>query len=121
MKHILLVEDDSFISDIYSNQLKKEGYQVDIATDGQMALDKIKASEPDLLLLDINLPKMDGWQLLKVLRQDLRKNNLKVIVISNYNQKEYANEAEQFNVLQCFLKIETTLQDIVNKVRQVLS
>src|SRR3989344_4901690 len=91
MKTILLAEDDPFIMDIYSSQLRREGFKVDIAKDGESALEKIKNSYPDLLVLDINLPKMNGCEILKILKNDPKTKNLKIIVLSNYD-KSFINE-----------------------------
>src|SRR3989344_4472212 len=120
MKKILLVEDDPFIIDIYSNHLKKAGFGVDIAMDGKMALEKVKTNYPDLLLLDILLPKMDGWEILKEIRSDEKTKNLKVIVISNLNQQEYANDIEQLGVIKYFLKIQSSPDEIVTAIKEIL-
>ena len=61
MSHILLVEDHEEIWDFLSRRLKRRGYEVDVATDGQQGLDKALANHPDIVLLDMNLPVMDGW------------------------------------------------------------
>ncbi len=127
MKTILLAEDDPFILDIYSSQFRKEGFKVDIAKDGQMALEKIKNNYPDLLVLDLNLnvnlpgPK-DGLDILKTIRQDLKTKNLKVIVISNYNEKDYPELSELSNlgVIKYFLKIESTPEEIINIIKEIL-
>src|SRR5689334_21602869 len=90
MKNILLVEDDSFIVDIYAKQFKKEGYHVDVALDGAAALEKIKNSKPDLLILDLLLPKIEGWEVLRHVRANPLTKDVKVIVISNLDLKENA-------------------------------
>ena len=120
MKKILLVEDDSFILDIYQSQLKKEGFWVDIANDGTMALEKIKKSKPDLMLLDIGLPTMDGWQVLKALRGDPATEDIKVVVISNNNKEDSAANVINFKVLRYFLKIETTAEEIVEFIKETI-
>lgn len=120
MKTILLAEDDPFILDIYSSQLKKEGYNVDIAKDGQEALDKIKAALPDLLLLDIKMPKIDGCQLLKMLRDDPKTKGVKVIVISNLNKSEFPEDISDFGVLKFLLKVESSPEEIVNAVKEAV-
>lgn len=120
MKKVLLAEDDPFILDIYSNKLKQAGYQVDIAVDGSMALEKISQNHPDLLMLDINLPKLDGWGVLKNIRGDAMMRNLKVIVISNIDRKDYPADAASLGVLKFFLKVQTTPDEITACVKEIL-
>ena len=119
-KTILLAEDDPFIIDIYSNHFKKEGFEVDIAVDGQMALEKIQNHIPDILLLDIILPKMDGWKLLKELRSNAATKNVKVFVISNLNQQDHADDIVNLGVTKFFLKVETNPEEITTAIREVL-
>jgi two-component system alkaline phosphatase synthesis response regulator PhoP len=121
MKNILLVEDDPFIIDIYASKFKKEGFLVDVAKDGQMALEKIKNHHPDLLVLDIILPKIDGWEVLKTLRKNESTKNIKVIVVSNLNQKDYQDNIANLNVIKYFLKIETTPEEITNAIKEILT
>ncbi len=120
MKKILLVEDDSFIVDIYGNQLRQEGFKVDIAKNGEMALEKINTNRPDLVLLDIGLPKMDGWQVLKQLRNNPQTQDLKVIIISNNDEKDSTDNIVQLKVVKYFLKIESTAEEIVGFVKETL-
>src|SRR3989344_60230 len=120
MKKILIVEDDPFIVDIYASQLKGQGYAVDIANNGEMALEKIKNNYPDVLLLDLILPKMDGWEVLKNLRHDPRTKELKGIVISHLNQKENADNISSFNVSKYLLKIQTTPEEISKAVKELI-
>jgi len=120
MKTILLVEDDPFLIDIYSRQLQKEGFKVDIAVDGQMALDKITNTYPDLLLLDLMLPKMNGWEVLKKARINPKSKNVKVVIISNLDQREYADAIKDLEVLKYFLKISTTPKEIAEAIKEIL-
>lgn len=119
-KHILLVEDDPFIVDIYARQFKKDGFLVSIANDGQMAWEKIQNRRPDLLVLDIILPKMNGWDLLKMIRSDQKVKDLKVVVVSNNNRETYADNIISLGVLKYFLKIETTPEEITKGVKEIL-
>src|SRR3989344_5529763 len=117
MNKILLAEDEPYLSDIYSTGFKKDGYQVDIAQDGQMALDKIKNDIPDLLVLDIDLLKINGYEVLKILRSEAKTQNLKVIIISNYNQEDFFEKYNINNtdlgVIKYFLKIESTPRSVL--------
>ena len=120
MKTILLAEDDPFIVDIYSTALRQEGYKVDVALDGETAFKKIKNTLPDLLILDMKLPKIDGIELLKMIRQDPQTKNLKVIVVSNFNPRDLFPDTFKLNVIKCFLKVQTTPEDVVKEIREIL-
>src|SRR3989344_4368748 len=120
MKTILLVENDPFIAGVYGKKFRKEGYQVDIANNGQMALEKIKHPYPDVLVLDTVLPKMDGWNLLKRIRNDLGLKNLKVIILSNAAYKDFAKDVSSLGVEKYFLKAEKTSQELALSIAEVL-
>jgi len=121
MKTILLVEDDPFLIDIYVNQLKKEGFKVLVAQDGQAGLKKIQTHYPDLVLLDILLPKMSGWDLLKAVRSDEKTKDTKVIVISNLDQKDCTENIANLKVLKYFLKIATAPDEITHAIKEILT
>ncbi|MGH7238496.1 MAG: response regulator, partial [Candidatus Saccharimonadales bacterium] len=116
MKTILLAEDDSFIADIYATQLKKAGYRVDVAKDGEQALEKTRQTHPDLLVLDLVMPKLDGWQVLAEIRKDPAIQDTKVIVTSNLDQEAGHKNAEKFGVLKYFLKVETPTEELIQTV-----
>ncbi len=120
MHQILIVEDDPFIVDIYAIQLKKDGYKVSVAKDGQMALDKINESIPDLLVLDLNLPKIDGWEVLRMLRQEPATKDLKVIILSNNFPQNHTQDVEYLKVIKYFVKIETSVQEISHFIKEIL-
>lgn len=122
MKRILLVEDDPFILDIYSLQFKKEGYKVDIANNCEMAYEKIKVNYPDLVILDIDFGpgRMNGWELLKILRNDEKTKNVKVILLSNHNEGDYPGKIAQLEVKKFFLKVQTSVEEITSYVRDIL-
>jgi len=120
MKTILLVEDDPFLIDIYVTQLERAGYKVEVAADGEIALSKIKKLEPDLLILDIILPKVDGWEFLKTIRQDARLKQLKVIILSNLGQKEEVEKGFDFGVVKYFIKAEYTPKEVVEEIKKIL-
>jgi len=78
MKKILLVEDDPFLIDIYTQKLKKAGFKVEVAKDGEAALRMVQEKKPDLLLLDIVLPEIEGWEILRKIKEDAKLCDLKV-------------------------------------------
>ena len=108
--------------DIYSIQFKKEGYQLDVANDCQMALEKMKTSYPDLVILDIDFgpEKMNGWELLKIIRDDPRLKNLNVIILSNQNKEQSRDKIVELGVRKFFLKVETSIDEITDYVKQIL-
>ena len=82
MPKILLVEDHEEIWDFLSRRLKRRGYDVVVAQDGQQGLDKARAEAPDLVLLDMNLPVMDGWTLAQTLKGDPQTKNIPIIALT---------------------------------------
>ena len=82
MATILLVEDHEEIWDFLSRRLKRRGYEVEIAEDGQQGLDKARAGKPDLLLLDMNLPVVDGWTVAKTLKGEEATKHIPIIALT---------------------------------------
>ncbi len=118
MKKILLIEDDPFLIDIYNTKLKEEGFALDIATDGQKGLRKIKEEKFDLVLLDIVLPQIDGWEILrKVKSQNL---NVKIIVLSNLNQKEEVQKGLELGATKYLIKAQYTPSEVVEEIKNIL-
>jgi len=120
MKSILLVEDDSFIIDIYTTKLKEAGFFVEIAEDGEEALRKIREKKPDLLVLDIVLPNIDGWELLKKIRTELGFEDLRVVVFSNLSQKADVERSLEFGVIKYFVKANFTPSEGVEEIKKIL-
>jgi CheY-like chemotaxis protein len=82
MATILLVEDHQEIWDFLSRRLKRRGYEVAIAQDGQEGLDKARSDNPDLMLLDMNLPVMDGWTVAQTLKADAATKEIRIIALT---------------------------------------
>ena len=82
MAKILLVEDHQEIWDFLSRRLKRRGYEVVVAEDGQQGLDKARSESPDILLLDMNLPVMDGWTVAKTLKADAATSAIPIIALT---------------------------------------
>ncbi|MGB9598352.1 MAG: response regulator [Minisyncoccales bacterium] len=120
MKKILIVEDDNFLSDIYKMKLERLGFSVNVAEEGSVALKKLKKETFDLILLDIVLPQLNGWQILEFLRNDPRLKNTKVIVLSNLFEKKDFERGVKFGVEKYFVKAETTPDDVVEGIKNAL-
>src|SRR3989339_1029223 len=87
-KLILLVEDDEFLAELYATKLNLEDYEVALASDGEKGLKMIKELKPDLILLDIILPKMDGFEILKNIKTNKNLKKIPVILLTNLSQKD---------------------------------
>ena len=118
---ILVVEDDLFLRELYTDVLKEEGYAVDSATDGDEALHKIKLGGYYLVLLDIILPKIDGLEIMKRMKNDPPKNpNKCVIFLTNLDKDEEIKAASQLGN-GYLIKSQITPGSLVEKVKKYLS
>jgi CheY-like chemotaxis protein len=106
--HVLFVEDDPSVAQMYKLKLELDGYKVEIATDGEMALKMAGSALPDIIFLDIRLPKLDGIGVLEALRADPRTRPLPVVILSNYNEKELVERGAKLGALDHLIKSQTT-------------
>ena len=115
-KKVFIVEDDEFLRSLTVKRLEKEGYQVDVAVDGDSALGKIKEASPDIILLDLLLPGLSGFEVLKKIREDGPVKGTPVIVFSNLGQREDIEKAKALGVNDFLIKANFTLDDVVMKI-----
>ena len=119
MKSILLVEDDPFLIDIYSTKLKESGFSVEVASDGESALHKVKEKEPDLVILDIVLPQLDGWEILRQIKSDPKLKNIKIIILSNLGQKEEVERGVELGAVKYLIKAHYTPSQVVEEIKEI--
>ena len=96
MKNILVIEDNEINQDLISRRLQKKGYKVQVANDGEEGLESMKKSKPDLVLLDMSLPKMDGWAVAKVCKETPELHAIPIIALTAHamqGDREKALEA----------------------------
>lgn len=118
-KHkIALVEDDADIREMYKMKLELNGYDVLVAEDGAKALDLIKKTNPDLVLLDILLPKKDGFEVLKEIKDstDEKVKSIPVIMLSNLSNKEDIDEAKKLGALDYLVKAKISPKEAAEKI-----
>ena len=120
-KTVLLVEDNEFIRNMYQLKLSKAGLTVVEAVDGQMALDKIKASKPDLVLLDMMMPNMSGIDVLKQLHKDKLIPDLPVIVLTNIMNSQAITEARDLGARDYIIKTDLTPSQVIDKLKPYLN
>lgn len=119
---ILLIEDDSFISGMYQTKLSGLGYQVELIEEGEAAAARLQADPlPDLVLLDVVLPKKDGFEILEQLRADARTKQLPVILLTNLGQKPDVERGLKLGADDYIIKAHYTPSEVVEKIKQVLA
>jgi len=105
---VLFVEDDALVAQMYRLKLELDGYVVEIAGDGLAALEKARAIQPDIIFLDIRLPKLDGLSVLERLREDPAIQHTPVVILSNWNEKELVERGIKLGALDHLIKSQTT-------------
>ena len=117
---ILLVEDDKFLRKAAEAMLKKHGFTVTTAADGEEGLAAARLQPPDMVLLDLIMPKLQGFQVLEALKGAVETAGIPVIVLSNLGQDADVARALQSGAVAYFIKSNTSLTNLVTKVRDVL-
>lgn len=120
MKTILLIEDEDALQKDLALVLGEEGYKVISATDGEKGLKLARKQRPDLILLDVILPKMNGFEVLKGLKEDERTREIEVMVLTNLEDAGDADRALELGAKAYLTKTNYTLAEVVERVRQAL-
>ena len=120
-KRILLVEDDPLIIKIYTGRLEKEGFQVDIAAKGGEVVKKLKGQKYDLVLLDLVLPELTGFEILQKIRREEGLSGTKVLVLSNLGEKENVSKASRLGAVDYLVKAHYTPSEVIEEVKKILN
>jgi len=120
MKKILFIEDESALQKTFGDILKSKGHGVLKALDGESGLRSAKGERPDLILLDLILPKMDGFEVLKELKENEETKNIPVIILTNLEETEDIQKALELGATTYLVKSSYTLEEVVNKIEKAL-
>lgn len=121
MSKILLIEDDSLFVKMYQKKLAHEGMQLEAAYDGEEGVEKTKSLKPDLIILDLMLPKMAGSEVLKRIKEDPETSSIPVIVLTNLStSEEEVNRCTEMGVKDSLLKTDVTPDQVVAIIRKYL-
>lgn len=120
MKNILIIEDDVFLGDVLFEKFKKEGFEPHLSRDGAEGLAEMKKLKPDLILLDVILPSLNGYEVLEAKQQDPDIKKIPVIIISNSGQPVEINRALALGVKDYFVKAQFDPEEVMVKVRAFL-
>lgn len=119
-KTILLIESDDFLADIYATKFRQEGFKVKRANDGEQGLKMLNREKPDCLLLDILLPKKDGFAVIKEIKANPDFRKMPIMVISNLGQKADIDKALDLGATDYFIKAHFVPSETVAKIKKLL-
>lgn len=120
MAKIMLVEDDKSLQEIYSIRLVAEGYDIARADDGEEALAKAVQEKPDLIIADVMMPKISGFDMLDILRSQPETQNIKVIMMTALSSDDQRQRGETLGAERYLVKSQVGIEDVINAVHEVL-
>lgn len=120
MSKILFIEDEAALQKTVGEILEQEGFEVLRALDGEIGLQLAKTQKPDLILLDLILPKKDGFQVIKELKENAETANLKVIVLTNLGGTTDVERAIELGATTYLVKADYELEEVVQKIKDFL-
>jgi DNA-binding response OmpR family regulator len=121
MTKIAIIEDDQAISQMYRIKFEGEGYQVETAENGRIGLEVIQRIKPDIVLLDVMMPEMNGDEVLEKLRESNWGKNIKVIVLTNMGEQELSPKIRELGVSAVILKADMTPRQVAELVKKQLT
>lgn len=118
---VLIVDDDEFLLEMYALKFKEEGFVVEVAQSGREAIEKSESAHPDVILLDIVLPEMDGFAVLQKMREDKKSGMPLIVMLTNLSQKDDAERGMRLGADDYVVKAHYTPSEVVEKVRKLLA
>jgi len=117
---ILLVEDDNLLVRMYQDKLESDGYEVAVSEDGEQGLKACKKDKPDLVLLDIMMPKVNGFEMLKQMKEDKGLKTIPVVLLTNLGGKDDAQRGLEMGAVAYLIKSDYTPDEIIKKIKEIL-
>ena len=118
---ILIIEDDHFLSSILKSRLEKDGFTVLQAFDGDEAFEILKTTKPSVILLDIIMPKVSGFEVLETLAADPELSRIPVVIASNLGQDSDVERAKALGARDYYVKVRTSLEDLTEMLKRVIN
>lgn len=118
---ILIIEDDPFISKMYRLKLSLEGYTVVVAENGREGVDRVKEFMPDVILLDILMPELDGFEVLKIIKSDSETKKIPVLIMSNLGQEDHIQKGMSLGATGYIVKSQYTPTKVVEKIKSLIA
>lgn len=118
---VLIIEDDVFLSSLLKGRFEKEGFRISQAFDGDQALEILKKETPDIILLDLIMPKKSGFEVLEALSLDPKLSRVPVVIVTNLAQEEDIEKVRNLGALEYFVKARTSIDDLIQKIKEIAS
>jgi DNA-binding response OmpR family regulator len=118
---ILIVEDDRYISKMYQLKLSLDGFDVQVADNGRIGIEKAKEMQPDIILTDILMPEVDGFEVIRTLKEDSVLKNIPILIMSNLGQEDHIQKGLQLEAMGYIVKSQYTPSKVVDKIKEILS
>ncbi len=119
--NILIIEDEEMLANMYISKFEKEGFEIEKATNGKDGLIQAKKYKPDIILLDIIMPEMDGFMVLKQLKKDSGTKHARIIMLTNLGQNEDIEKGKKLGAEDYLVKANHTPSQVVDKVKELLT
>ena len=120
MKKILFIEDESVLQKAFGDVLQQKGYKILSALDGEIGLRMARSEKPDLILLDLILPRLHGFEILKKLKEDPETKEIPVIVLTNLEKMEDINKAIELGATTYLVKTEYKIEEVIEKIKKII-
>ncbi len=120
-KKVLIIEDDPYIADMYATKFRMNEYEIKLAKNGVKAFDELQKEKPDIILLDLLMPGMDGYEFLEKIKKEKEFKNIKVIILTNLGQKREIERALKLGANDYIVKAYFTPEEVVRKVEKLLN
>ena len=117
---VLLIEDERNVAELYRLKLSLDGYDVIVAENGEEGLNKALKVKPEVIFLDIKMPKMDGFEVLKILRESPQTKKVPIIILSNFDEQDLIEKGLTLGANEYLIKSQFTPEGISNKVKDWL-
>ncbi len=118
---VLIAEDDKFLANAYRVKLQKEGFEAVIAEDGEKAMEAINTTKFDLIILDLIMPKKDGFETLEEIKSNPAMAKIPVLIASNLGQKEDIDRGMELGATDYIVKSDMSMEGLVNKINELIS
>ena len=118
---ILIIEDDRYISKMYQLKLSLDGFDVVVADNGRIGVEKVKEFRPDIILTDILMPEMDGFDVIKAVKADEELKSTPILIMSNLGQEDHIQKGLELGALGYIVKSQYTPSKVVEKIKEILA